>query len=97
MLITLLGDKVEWRERGGATFVKLVARMDEARYQVKVTCIDIQGARNSSICDTDTINHALKVCNFLILRSNFLDKALIQEAEGRINTFLKTCNCQSGP
>ena len=60
--LTLLADKGDGQsKRGTAYFIKLAARMDESRNRVKVTCIGIQGAGDSSIDAATAIDHALKV------------------------------------
>ena len=63
--LTLLADKGDGEsKRGTASLIKLVARMDELRNRVKVTCIGIQGAGDSSIDAATAIDHALKVYDY---------------------------------
>ena len=63
--LTLLADKGDGdSKRGTASLIKLVARMDELRNRVKVTCIGIQGAGDSSIDAATAIDHALKVYDY---------------------------------
>ena len=63
--LTLLADKGDGQsKRGTASFIKLAARMDESRNRVKVTCIGIQGAGDSSIDAATAIDHALKVYDY---------------------------------
>ena len=63
--ITLLADKGEGsKKRGGAAFVKLVARWDAVKKRIRVLCLGIQGAGNSSMDAADAIDHALKFYDF---------------------------------
>ena len=70
--LTLLADKGEgMSKRGSASFVKLVARMDEKHDRVKTTCIGIQGAGNSRVDTATAIDHALKIYDCTDARVKF--------------------------
>ena len=63
--IILLADKGEdSKKRGGAAFVKLVARWDSIKKRVRVLCLGIQGAGNSSMDAAEAVDHALLIYDF---------------------------------
>jgi len=64
--LTLPGNKGEGeKKRGGATsFVKLIAMHDAKLNHVRVTCIWIQGAENTSVDAAVGIDHCLKVFDY---------------------------------
>ena len=52
--ISLVSDKGEGsKKRGGAVFVELVAMWDTIKERIRVLCLGIQGAGNSSMDATD--------------------------------------------
>ena len=57
----LMCDKGEGqKKRNGASFIKLVPRFDMKTDKIKVTCIGIQSAGNSSIDAAEGVDHVLK-------------------------------------
>ena len=64
--LILLDNKCDGHGNQGSTyFVKLVAQMDEVRDRIKVTCIWIQGADNSTVEAAAVIDCALKVYDYI--------------------------------
>ena len=64
--LALLADKGNGHvKRGSESFLKLAAQMDEERDHVKVTCIGIQGAGESTVKAAAAIDHALKVYSYI--------------------------------
>jgi len=63
--ITLLADKGKGsKKRDGAAFVKLVARWDAVKKRIRVLCLGIQGAGNSSMDAAEAVDHASQIYDF---------------------------------